>query len=390
MCLFNYEEDQSGKYLVYVSKKEDKLDISAIRLLSEGHIKEIVPVDFVPVDQGIYMKYHITGLVPLKDCLSGVIKRERILSIIESMADILLLSEKSGIRTSLFVLDPSRIYMEPKTEKLFLLLLPVIREGESPEIFFKKLVFNIQYDQTEDCSYVTKLFNLFANESQFSLDVLKRQLSALRGMVRKKSQKLDVQGEMKSEPVRKREDDHIENIIKSRNTAVKRHFKSDPEKQYYLDILFSESRAEKEEKERKWKFSDKVNQNEKREKWNFLKKDESTDETILLDEEGEGPHLRYILLRERTGERFIIQGEISRIGRNPVDTDITISGNPGIGRVHAIFHLYNGRIFIEDNGSKNKTYVDDKQVKPEDGMRLLLSGSKIRFADEVFEFRICR
>ena len=71
-------------------------------------------------------------------------------------------------------------------------------------------------------------------------------------------------------------------------------------------------------------------------------------------------------------------------------SEICISDNPGIGRLHAIFRVYKGQVYIEDNGSKNKTYVDGNLVKPGESPRLLLSGSKIRLADEEFEIRVAQ
>ena len=83
-----------------------------------------------------------------------------------------------------------------------------------------------------------------------------------------------------------------------------------------------------------------------------------------------------------------MKGDIIRIGRNPRISEICISGNRGIGRIHAILYMRDGQVFISDNDSKNKTYVDGEQIKADAEPKLLLSGSKIRLGDEEFEFRI--
>ena len=78
-----------------------------------------------------------------------------------------------------------------------------------------------------------------------------------------------------------------------------------------------------------------------------------------------------------------------RIGRSPSVCEICLSGNRGIGRIHAILHVNDGRVYIEDNGSKNKTYLDGEQILPGEKPRLLHSGSKLRLGDEEMEFKIC-
>lgn len=115
---------------------------------------------------------------------------------------------------------------------------------------------------------------------------------------------------------------------------------------------------------------------------------EGSDETVLINQNQYGPKPKYILYRCSTQESFELKGDIIRIGRNPNITEICISGNRGIGRIHAIIYIRDGQVFISDNDSKNKTYVDGEQIKANAEPKLLLSGSKLRLGDEEFEFRI--
>lgn len=76
------------------------------------------------------------------------------------------------------------------------------------------------------------------------------------------------------------------------------------------------------------------------------------------------------------------------MGRNSDITEICIAGNDSIGRVHAILHLQDGKVYIEDNQSKNKTYVNGAQVVPGLPAQLLKNGDRIKMSDEDFELRI--
>ena len=115
---------------------------------------------------------------------------------------------------------------------------------------------------------------------------------------------------------------------------------------------------------------------------------DDSDETVLIDQNQYRAKPKYILYRCSTQESFELKGDIIRIGRNPRISEICISGNRGIGRIHAILYMRDGQVFISDNDSKNKTYVDGEQIKADAEPKLLLSGSKIRLGDEEFEFRI--
>lgn len=51
-------------------------------------------------------------------------------------------------------------------------------------------------------------------------------------------------------------------------------------------------------------------------------------------------------------------------------------------------YLRNGEVFIEDNNSKNHTYVDGVRLEPGQPPVKLAHGSKIRLGDEELEFYI--
>lgn len=121
-------------------------------------------------------------------------------------------------------------------------------------------------------------------------------------------------------------------------------------------------------------------------------------ETVYTEEEAEAPTVfeevkgqsrqKFILYRCSTRETFEIKGDIVRVGRSPSISEICISGNRGVGRVHAVLYVRDGQVYIADNNSKNKTFVDGEELKPGDQPTMLLSGSKIWLGTEELEFRI--
>ena len=68
-------------------------------------------------------------------------------------------------------------------------------------------------------------------------------------------------------------------------------------------------------------------------------------------------------------------------------SDIIIEENPTISRKHCTIYFENGSYYLEDNGSSNGTWLDDKKIQPEEKV-ILRNKSKIRFSDEEFIFYI--
>lgn len=490
MDIFRCEEQGGKTYLLYEKKDEDILDTFTMEMLSNNKIEGIVPFSYIQKNHEIQMKYNVTGLMSLREILTEKVKRKDLLIILKSLANAVLRADDYMLETSSYVFDESYIYINPVNKKVSMIVLPVERQGKQPEMFLRQLLFDVDYDQTEDCSYVTVLMRFFRNEKSFSMQQFREQIVQL--------QKREVIPEQKviekPEPVVLKKEQNVNEIYNPSTEAdknghdlkktlagkqVKKPIGHDSEdKRKNMDIIFHDQTEEKPQ-EKKRRFFWEKDKGEKKslfgkkadkktdempagnikkspldglripgmdlagklkeekenvtdaESWNvqnnrkvsipaqevelerrenpaqdFGKTETVTqyidpDETLLLGQEPEQhivterpelshPLQRFFLYRCRTEESFEIKGDIVRVGRSSSISEICIPGNRGIGRIHVVLYVQDGQVFIADNGSKNGTFVDGEELKPEDPPRLLLSGSKIRMSDEEFEFRISR
>lgn len=101
------------------------------------------------------------------------------------------------------------------------------------------------------------------------------------------------------------------------------------------------------------------------------------------DRQGEGafPYL----VRQRTGEKIPVRKNAFRIGAERGKCDYCIEDNIAVSRNHADLIARDGRFYVRDNRSLNKTYVDMRQVPPE-GEVEIFTGTRLRLADEEFVF----
>lgn len=122
--------------------------------------------------------------------------------------------------------------------------------------------------------------------------------------------------------------------------------------------------------------------------------EEQEERTMLLNQGGdEGtvllntqPVLSASLLRVRTQEQFSIYKNVCKIGKKASETDICISNNPALSRVHCTIRYLAGFYYLEDCHSSNFTYVDGKRAIPGEPIKLKDS-CRIQMADEEFIFR---
>lgn len=481
---FKYEEQDGKKYLVYTKRETDILDTFTLEMLANNIIEGLAAFSSIRLDNDIKMKYNVTGMITLREVLSSIIGKEKFLDILEKITQAVIRAEDYMLDMSSYIFDESFIYVNPANSKIFMIVLPIKREKEKAEIFFKKLLFDVKYDQTEDCSYVASLMNCLGNESTFSIhsfrdyiitykknslpkkstDLIKKEILKSPILYGNESTKQNSIGKEVTPSVG-HEKEILSNIYHTRNNIVSpaiEHGAHSLEKQRNLDIVFSDYEDEP-EKKKKGFFVKK----EKKEKMAFFKKkkdkkENSTSnennqaksplegiaipgidllgklqkelreneksasqinllgqqipipvqhvdvnqrvakqqdfgETVYMGEE-EVPtefeeeketRQNFVLYRCNTQETFEIKGDVVRVGRSPSISEICILGNRGVGRLHAVLYVKGGQVYILDNNSKNKTYVDGKELKPDQPV-MLLSGSKIRLGTEEFEFRISR
>ncbi len=89
------------------------------------------------------------------------------------------------------------------------------------------------------------------------------------------------------------------------------------------------------------------------------------------------------LVHSRTNREAVVRKESFWIGKE--GTDLLIEKDV-ISRKHAELVIRGNHYFLIDNNSTNKTYVDGKEIPAKASVEIY-DGTKIKFADEEYEFR---
>lgn len=93
------------------------------------------------------------------------------------------------------------------------------------------------------------------------------------------------------------------------------------------------------------------------------------------------------LVHKSNGEKVLIAKERFVIGSQSETVDFCIKNNRSISRNHAAILSENGVFFVKDLNSMNYTFVNNKQLSPNDKV-VLRNGDIVRFANEEFIIEI--
>lgn len=118
----------------------------------------------------------------------------------------------------------------------------------------------------------------------------------------------------------------------------------------------------------------------------FIYKPVSSDATQLLGSFSKNDFSKKAFLLDELGETYPLTEDETVIGRNKEFADIIID-KIGVSRIHCKIKRINNEYFIEDLNSKNKTYLNGKQLQPHT-LEKLEDNSSIKIATFIINFKI--
>lgn len=179
---FNFENQGANTYLVYRLNGKDQIDTLSLGMITNNKISNVAPISFVQIDNEKFFKYNVSGKISVKEFFSGPVNKKRLLGVFGSIASALLAAEEYMIDASLFLLDLEYIYVDVRTCEANLICMPVSGLGDRRHdlaAFFKNIIFSMQFDQTENCGYVTGLISYLNSSTIFSLADFKKAIQEL-------------------------------------------------------------------------------------------------------------------------------------------------------------------------------------------------------------------
>ena len=114
---------------------------------------------------------------------------------------------------------------------------------------------------------------------------------------------------------------------------------------------------------------------------------ETLGETTVLGTVGPTQIVKPHLIRTKNNEQIPVNKPVFRIGKERSYVDYFVGDNPAVSRSHANIIARDGVYFIMDTNSTNHTYVNGGMIESNSEVKIS-HGTKIRLANEEFEFRL--
>lgn len=178
-----YTENLGFKtHLVYAIGRDDVIDKTSLDMMNNNSIPSFLPSTYMQMNEDRFIKYDITSRITARQYMEGTVRKEQVLSLLESVLNALTDAEEYMIDDRTILLDLDKIYVDLAANSILLICLPVERENERTDLesFLRDLVANLRFDENEDGSYILKLMNYLNEKKDADVPSLRALVQTLR------------------------------------------------------------------------------------------------------------------------------------------------------------------------------------------------------------------
>ena len=408
----------------YQIQQGEMMDGLVLKQCKEGTLAGILPMGAAYEDGHNYMYAYVDDRESMDQVLKDVVTRKQILVSFENIVHAMVQMEEKGINLNYVVLDTRYIYQKEQAGVEIICMpgkLAAELDTDMITAFFRNILANAVYLNSEDGDYVAKLLSALNREFE-----LKSFLRQIHGLMMDAGISIE---EEKPAPVAEPEPVAVEPapVVEPEPVAVEVAPVVEPEPVAVEPTPVVEPTPIADEaptevpltvqaapvgnvtpvapaqvaptgviQEDEIEFEPMPEEmSAKIERMNGqtagLQSPEAQQPTMPQPAAPQQPIMQAVphphLVRVKTGETISLTGDIFVIGKSQTGVDYTITGNSAISRVHCTIIRHNGAYYIRDEHSTNATYVNGDQVLP--GNQVLLTNNcKVHMADEEFLYSL--
>ena len=181
---FTYENQGSSTYLVYEIAENDVVDSMSFGMLTNNKIDGLIPLIYTQMNESQYLKYNVTAKISVRQMFEGAVNKKRLIGVFRGIVNAMLSVEDYMIDPASVILDLDYVFADVSSCETALVCLPLVTKEQGRVDLgqmFKNIVFNTQFDKTENCDYVANLINYLNGSGSFSLKEFKEVLDEIEG-----------------------------------------------------------------------------------------------------------------------------------------------------------------------------------------------------------------
>ncbi len=345
--------------------------------INNHEIDGLLPVEVMKKANSFKLKYSITGLMPLSDFLLTPMNREEFARLLQNILDVLKGMQKAYFNQHALNMSLDRVMINPARQRLLFMYLPIqgYDSGCSLRSFLLEIIQAGSFVKEDGSDYVREYIRILNEGINFSVFELEEYV---KGLVSENGYKVDksilchkcgakskngakfcfVCGAKLSDSTEAAASNKIYNPIET-TRGVRPSTASQAEEKVDFEHKAVCAKAASTQ--------------------GLRRQGEAVGGTTLLGYmQPEYPYL----VREKTSEKIMIDKDEFYIGKSKQDCSYAVSDNKAVSRRHAKIISSDGRFYIKDLESTNKTYVNGQEIEEKE----LETGARIALANENFMF----
>lgn len=346
---------------------KEKIALTDIEQLKKINFKGLMRLNSAKRKKAVYTAIKAT---PLRERLEKPITKYEFFFILEQFLIIMEECEKNNFSVKGISFSLNNAYITESTKEIQMLYCPLEKSTIQvvPMDFIESLVYTAIPAQESDMEYVTRLAYFLKTLTAFNINKIETYISneeprVLTILGRNKSEKKEIPVERETVESHSTDGNKNRDLLKAR--IVNRNPLDDD----------STLLAEDDDATILGEDDDRT----------LLNTETDGEETEFLDTNPSNNTKMPYLIRIATSETVKITKTSFRIGIKAESVDYVVTNNNAVSRSHADIISRNGRFFVYDLESKNKTYVNDR-VLPSKTEVEIFNGDNIKFANEEFIF----
>lgn len=402
------------EYLIYGVRNRSWIDPESLGCIQRQEVDGVLYTQVIPKDTGVLCFWNHRGMKTLESRIGESGEKEFVTQITGLLEVLQRIKRQEQLSLDSVVLDADTIYVDESDGEIFLPVLPVKAEtGEWEGKLRKAICTLLEKSKAEGTEFGQSLRVLLSSEL-VEPENLSRNLQL---MVQKLQEEASWKAMVRTEPEKEKKASTEELNWKAKmeksvqGKAVHKTEKKEPE-ETTNGVFFRRFHEKPEEKPETGVVSGKLDaqpseENIKKDtqvlRKNMLntgnigatsgfasvapvqlnQKKEGAAESQKMQSENAQKQLHFVSFGTSAGVDILIDKSYFVLGKWAAQVDGVIGYTPTISRTHCALHRNGEDVYIEDLGSANGTFVNDKKLEPYEGVKITPKDT-IRLAREGF------
>ncbi|WP_428909696.1 FHA domain-containing protein [Niallia sp. Krafla_26] len=367
------------------------------KVIAGGMLESLIPMKMEKSRKGFVLKSKIAGMDSLQSYFSEAVSKDMFLDVVSQLIAIVKECERNLMNVNNLMLDDEYIFLDRKTQIVKCVFWPVFKNEHVFEVarFFHDLPFRVVFTKNENHDYITRYLQYFKSHSPFSLKSFEKLIHELL------DQKVTNHSQPHTDSTQFGDRQGLSNETIRNVVTIGSQTNSSPNQQTqcpqcgheklpnakYCVSCGSPLYEVEEMQNQVLDISEVLGIKDDLAETTILSEEDFDNGTTVLGADSFEETTFPYLIRERTEEKITVDKPFFRIGKEKSFCDYFVANNNAVSRSHADIITREGRYYIIDHNSTNKTYVDNRVIPVQQEVEIF-SGTKVTLANEEFVFYI--